>query len=263
MTRRSKRRFDDNERGEPVSPKRTTVELESDLRAAEQRLRLRDEFLRLAGHELRSPLTAAQLHADTLTMLARHGATAEQIQERCERVKRSVHRLAWLVDEVVDLGRASGLGLALHLGQVDLVQLARRVLDRFADELGQAGCEVRLAAPATVLATCDAARMEHALGSLLLMAMRSGGGGAIDLEIGGDGVGARLSMRDGGQGLPAAESALVFATFDRLLAGLTPGSLALALWLVRAVAEAHGGRLELGPGLASIEWPQAAVPGSI
>lgn len=238
------------------------AELESALRAAEEAMRVRDEFLRVAGHELRSPLTAVQLQTDTLTMLMRQGASVEALEERAERVKRSVNRLAWLVEEVLDLGRASGAGLPLARSGADLVAIARRVLARFADELGRAGCEARLLHTDAVVGTWDAPRVEHALGSVLLAAIKGSGGAAIDVEVTSeaDGGAAVVTVRHGGPGLPAEQSALVFGPFERMLAELKPGMPLLGLWLARAVAEAHGGVLALGPGLGALRLPKTGDP---
>ncbi len=260
-----------------MSEQRTRAELERALRAAEETLRLRDEFLRLVGHELRSPLTAMQLQVDSLAMLARQSGAAAALEERADRVRHSVQRMAWLVEEVVDVGRAVGGRLALHVGFEDLVVLAHRALDRIAVELRRSGCQLHVAAQAAIKGHWDAARMEHSIGTLLLAAMKSGAGHPIELELAsegdvgdaggnasdaseedasGDGLAARVSVRYRGPGLPAAEIELVFDSFDGLLARLPPASPALGLWLVRAVVEAHGGRLAMEPGLSELHLPK-------
>jgi len=242
-----------------MSDDRSRAELLSALQAAENALHMRDEFFRLVGHELRSPLTAVQLQVDALAMLARQGGSADAIDARAHRVRRSARRLAWIVDEMVDLGRAVGGRLAIHPETADLGVLAGRVIDRLADELARTGCIARVLAARPVMGRWDVARVEHAIGSLLLAAMNGGPGHPIEIEVsGGDEseARARVAVCDRGPGLPEAESALVFVEFDRLLEALSPGSPALSLWLARAVAETHGGRLVLAPGRAELELPK-------
>ena len=123
-----------------------------------------------------------------------------------------------------------------------------------------------MASAGPVTGTWDAARIERAIGALLIVAMRSGGGQQIDLEVGDGGDGdARVSVRDGGAGLPPAETALAFEPFDRLLSSVPPGSPALGLWLARTVIEEHGGRLVLAPGLGELHLPKTGpgAPGLI
>jgi signal transduction histidine kinase len=238
-----------------MTDKRNMEELERALVDAEGRLRARDEFLRIAGHELRSPLTAVQLQTDTLAMLVRQGGNAQAIEERAERVQRSVARLTWLLEEVLDLGRASGSGLRLHRASGDLVAIARRVVDRLAHDLQRGRWEAEVIESGPVVGSWDQPRVEHALGSLVLAAIRTGVGGRIQLAVSEEGDRARIAVR-GGRGVPDEQSALVFSSFDRLLAGLQPGSPVLALWLARAVVEAHGGRLSLEEGEASLVLPK-------
>jgi signal transduction histidine kinase len=114
-----------------------------------------------------------------------------------------------------------------------------------------------------VTGTWDTARIERAIGSLLLVGMKSGGGQPIAVDVSDDGVGeARVSVRDGGAGLPPTETALAFEPLDRLLASVPPGSLVLGLWLVRAVVEQHGGRLVLAPGLGELQLPKTGPAAS-
>lgn len=239
-----------------MSRRRSPSELERALLDAEEALRARDEFLRVAGHELRSPLTAVQLQADTLAMLVRQGSSAAAIEERAERVQRSVARLTWLVEEMLDLGRASGAGLQLKLERADLVAIARRVVERLASEFRRGGWEAAVIESGPVVGSWDTPRVEHALGSLVLAAMKGGGGGTIELALSDDGNGGARALVRGGRAVPEEHSALVFASFDTALAGLEPGSPVLALWLARAVAEAHGGRLSLHDGSSALELPK-------
>jgi signal transduction histidine kinase len=244
-----------------VSRKRTAAELERALDEAEKALRMRDDFLRLAGHELRSPLTAVQLQADALSALARQGASADEICERTERVRASVHRLGWLVDEVLDLARATSGRLSLHLAETDLALLSRRVVERHAVDLRRAGCQAALHAPADLIGHWDPQRIEHAIGSLLIAAIRGGAGPSIDLEVTSTEDAAHVAVRHG-VGLSPEERALVFDSFDRLLTRLQPGGSLLGLWLARAIAEAHGGTLILGAGLAALHLPKTGPAGA-
>src|SRR6186997_3405595 len=86
--------------GERESLRRSIDRLEASLRA-------RDAFLRVATHELRGPLAAIQLQADTISLLVNQGAQPNEIDMRALRVSGQVQRLARLLEEVLDLARAS------------------------------------------------------------------------------------------------------------------------------------------------------------
>ncbi|HTE51891.1 MAG TPA: HAMP domain-containing sensor histidine kinase [Kofleriaceae bacterium] len=230
-------------------------------REVEEIDRVREEFLRVAGHELRSPLTAMQLQIDTLIMAVQQSATTVGIEERAERIRRSLHKLGWIIEEVLDLVRAGGGWLPLRAAEVDVVDLARHAIERFAHDLERAGCEARLVGAGEALGVWDGPRVEHALGSLLIAAVKSGPATAIEIDIQIDEEGgARAEIRDGGAGLSPAQVALVFQPFDRMLAGLQAGNPILGLWLARMVAEAHGGRLVIAPGRHALHLPKTGRP---
>ena len=239
---------------------RIADELRRALRRADELVRVRDQFLRLAGHELRSPLTASELQIDTLVMAAQQGVGVAGIEERAGRIRRSVHKLGWIVEEVLDLGRAAAGGLTVRLAGEDLVALAHRTTERLAEEVRRSGCELRILGVGTAVGMWDGPRVEHALGSLLLAAMRSGPGAPLELEIEADEREARAIIRDRGPGLPAGQLELALEPFDQMLAGLQAGSPVLGLWLARSVAEAHGGRVVLDAGRLALHLPKTGRP---
>lgn len=239
---------------------RIADQLQRALRRADELVRVRDQFLRLASHELRSPLTAIELQIDNLVMAAQQGVAAAGIEERAGRIRRSVHKLGWIVEEVLDLGRAAARGLTVRPAEEDLVALAHRTVERLAEEVRRSGCELRLLGVGAAAGMWDGARVEHALGSLLLAAMRSGPGAPLELEIEADEHEARAVVRDRGPGLPVAQVALAFEPFDQMLAGLQAGSPVLGLWLARSVAEAHGGRLVIEAGRFALHLPKTGRP---
>lgn len=219
----------------------------------EDELRSRDAFLRMATHELRGMLSAIQLHADTLTLVVRQGATPKDVEARAEKVTRQVQRMARMLEEVMDLARASSGRLSLMPGETDLAAVARREVQRAAESLARAGAHVELSAPERVAGTWDQARVEHAVEALLARAVRAGGE-RISLSVTSDGVVARLVLAHADNAAPAADAA-AFDSFEAAMAATGPGAPALGLWLARLVAEAHGGQLELGPGRAALALP--------
>lgn len=227
---------------------------------AEEALRSRDEFLRVAAHELRSPLAAVQLQTDTLALLARQGAENGEIHARASGVTRSVQRLARTLDEVVDLARASSSRLALYRTRMDLALLVPRVVDRFSEDLRRAGCEPRVSVPASpVTGEWDEQRVEHAVGVLLMAGRESGAGKPLDIDLVDEGDAARISVRDRGVGPTESACALLSERFDVALAGARPGAHTMSLWLVARIAELHGGRLALLGGQSVLRLPKTGA----
>ena len=238
----------------PGSARREPLDLERAVAELEAALESRDAFLRLATHELRGPLAAIQLQADTISLLVRQGASPSDIDGRAVRVARLVQRLARLLEEVLDLARASSNRLALQRGETDLAALVRGEVDRARDDLARLGCDVRVEGPVRLIGRWDQARLEHVVGTLLAALARVGSGEPLAAELRSEGGGARLELR-GAAGIPEPQRALAFASFEEAVRGNSPGQNVLGLWLARTVIESHGGRLELDDRGAVLTLP--------
>lgn len=231
--------------------------LEQRVARLEGALAARDAFLRVATHELRGPLAAIQLQADTISILVKQGAPPSEVDTRAVRVSGQVQRLARLLEEVLDLARASSGRLQILRGEVDLTSVVHGELGRARDDLRRAGCEVELevAGGAKTVGPWDQARVEHMVAALIAVAIKTGGGSPIALSIGGADGEARVEIRWGGNGIAGTQVALVRGEFETAVSGAAPGANILALWLAARVAEAHGGRLELESTHAALALP--------
>jgi signal transduction histidine kinase len=208
----------------------------------QQALRLRDDFLAIASHELNTPLTALKLQ---LGGLQRH-STDEGVKGRATAAVHQVDRLGRLVRELLEVSRLSEGRVALAPEPVDLVELCREVLGRFGDEMIRAGTAVHLRALEPVAGQWDRSRVEGVVTHLVSNALKYGQGRPVDLEVASvPGDTARLVVRDRGIGIPAAQQAQLFQRFGRAVPLRHYGGFGLGLWFSRQVVEAHGGRIHL------------------
>ncbi|HEY8142762.1 MAG TPA: HAMP domain-containing sensor histidine kinase [Kofleriaceae bacterium] len=231
--------------------------LEQRVARLEAALAARDAFLRVATHELRGPLAAIQLQADTISLLVNQGAQPNEVDMRAMRVSGQVQRLARLLEEVLDLARASSGRLQILRGEVDLAAVVQGELTRAREDLRRAGSEVEvdIAAGSNLVGPWDQARVEHMVSSLIGAAVKSGGAAALAVSVGAADGDARIELRWGGGGIAATQVELVHGEFEKAVHGAAPGGNILSLWLAARVAEAHGGRLELEPTRAVLSLP--------
>jgi signal transduction histidine kinase len=215
-------------------------------------VRIRDEFLALASHELNTPLTAVRLRVDALARAAREGAPAAMEVDRLAAV------LGRLEDVVAGLGafsRASRDGIELSPAPVDLREVVRRAAERvcYRARVDATSTPVTVLAPAPAIGEWDAARLSQAVTALLENAVKFGRGAPVRVEVADAPGEARVTVRDGGPGVPAADRERIFGRFERAAPASTHGGLGLGLWLARAIAEAHGGAIEVAsePGAGS------------
>ncbi|SEK81775.1 Signal transduction histidine kinase [Stigmatella aurantiaca] len=221
------------------------------LKRVEQELKTlldaRDEFLSIASHELKTPITSLRMQ---LQMTERNVKPEEGRAPSPERLAKAlrvsliqVDRLTSLVDDLLDLARIRTGTLDLDFKEADLAQLASDMLERFAGQLALAGCQVRLEAPPGLLGVWDGRRLEQVLTNLVSNAVRYAPGGLLAVRLSEEGDLVRLEVRDQGPGVPDALRETIFDRFDRGMASRNTGGLGLGLFISKQIVSAHGGTI--------------------
>jgi len=220
-------------------------------RKARDEVRDRDEFLSIASHELRTPVTALQLQLQLL-----HRATRRSVEElprllesKMDVLERQTHRIALLVNELLDVSRMRLGRLELRQEELDLADVARDVLSHLHGEIGRTGSRLSLdLRPAR--GRWDRLRVEQVITNLLLNAAKFGEGKPISIAVDGDPLRARIRVSDRGIGIALDAQSRVFERFERAVPTEHFGGLGIGLYVVRQVVEAHGGevRVESTPG---------------
>ncbi|MBN9684643.1 PAS domain-containing sensor histidine kinase [Corallococcus sp. NCSPR001] len=220
--------------------------------SAQESIRARDEFLSIASHELKTPLTSMRLRVQQMESALLTGArplSAERVTRMLEVFQDQLQRLSNLADHLLDVSRVHEKRIDLRLEALDLVTVARHMAGHIAESLQKAGCEFELVAPEPVWGRWDRLRMEQVMLNLLTNAMKYGAGHPIRMEVVKHADRARLIVEDHGLGIPFESQARIFERFERA-ASLNYGGLGLGLFITRRIVEAHGGsiRVESEPG---------------
>jgi PAS domain S-box-containing protein len=234
-------------------------------------LRSRDEFLSVASHELKTPLTALYLKLQLLGRAREHQAdlTDAQVNSMIRDCEVQSRRLAKLIDQLLDLTRIRSRRLELKSEEVNLTALAKEITGSFETELAQAGSSLSFRGDAPVVGSWDRTRIEQVLTNLLSNAIKYGRGKPIEVSVEGrDGV-ARLSVKDHGAGIDPSEQPKIFDKFERASPSKQIGGLGLGLYIVRQIVVAHGGSVAvhstLGDGSTFIvelpKQPSSSRPG--
>jgi signal transduction histidine kinase len=224
----------------------------------EEALRVRQDFLSIAGHELKTPLTSVLLNLRAVDKALERGARADdtRLLARWQALSRQIGRLGGLVDQLLDVSRITAGKLVLAPEPIDLGELVREVVDRFSPPSPEFGT-IHVHVTASIEGSWDRLRLEQILTNLLSNAVKYGGGKPIAVEIGVTGPEADaevwIAVRDRGIGMSADDLGRVFGRFERAASTRNYGGLGLGLWIVRQVVDAMGGNVsaESDPGHGS------------
>lgn len=216
--------------------------------ASERALRARDEFLAVASHELKTPLTPLKLELQLIRRFLREHVPAgiprtEQLLTAMDVADRELDRLGRLVTDLLDVTRISSGNLPLRPGPVDLAVLAAEAARRLERERQRSGSELRLSLGPGVTVTADRQRIDQVLANLLQNAFKYGQGRPVDLTVERAGAEAVVRVRDQGLGIPAADQERIFERFARVVPIENYPGLGLGLYIARQIVSAHGGRI--------------------
>jgi two-component system, OmpR family, phosphate regulon sensor histidine kinase PhoR len=225
---------------------------------------LRRDFVANASHELKTPVAAVRVLAETL--LTALPDDPEAGRRFAERIGREAERLDALVRDLLDLSRVERG--TLDVEPVDLVGLAKEVVGGYADRAEERRIKLRSDLQPNVAMRGDRAQLGLLLSNLVDNAVRyTPARGTVCVRLDAGESRAVLQVTDTGEGIPESELPRVFERFyrvDKARARQTGGT-GLGLAIVRHVAESHGGAVkvdsELGRGTTfTVTLPLAGPP---
>lgn len=216
-----------------------------------QAVRTRDEFLSVASHELKTPVTALQLQLQLLEHHADVDGLNPRAKGRVGGALRVVDRLNALMDELLDVTRASAGRITLTREPMDLAAAASDVVQRHQELLRRAGCMVTIEGAAR--GTWDRVRVEQVIANLVTNAVKYGAGAPIAIRIAADAAAgvATVDVTDGGIGIAQEDHERIFEKFERAVSATNYGGLGLGLYIARQIVGLHGGTIAVTSALGA------------
>lgn len=214
---------------------------------ADDAILARDEFLSVASHELKTPLTTLLLQLQSLQRLAKKEQQMPvELAYRLEIGLRQSRRLARLVDELLDVSRIMHGKIAVETIEMDLAEALREAIDRHAADAAEAGSTITVhGADQPLEGRWDLMRIEQVLANLLSNAIKYGGGRPIEVALRQVGRKVEISVTDHGIGISEEDQRRVFDRFERAVSLRHYGGFGLGLWITRQIVEAHGGTISV------------------
>lgn len=214
---------------------------------ARQAIEARDQFLSVAAHELRTPITSVTGYARMLLRELGDRKDPDRVARYAGRLDEAGSRLATLAEDLLDVSRIRSGQLPLRVGKVDLGALAQRVALRYAEHRSSARDRIVFSAADGVLPVlADPDRIEQVLTNLIDNALKySPPDTAVELILGGDEEIVQLSVRDQGIGVVPESLDAIFEPFGRAANAEETGAtgLGLGLYICRTIIERLGGSI--------------------
>ncbi|GAB6403305.1 hybrid sensor histidine kinase/response regulator [Pseudomonas sp. MHK4] len=222
-------------------------QLQSTQRELEQAVRMRDDFMSIVAHEVRTPLNGLILETQLRKMhLARDNAAAftlDKMHAMVDRDERQIKSLIRLIEDMLDVSRIRTGKLSIRPTHFDLAALARGLVQNFAQQIEAAEASVSLEAEQPVMGDWDEFRIEQVISNLLTNALRYGAKSPITLKVYSENGEARVEVRDCGIGISEENQQRIFQQFERVSANHVAAGLGLGLFISEQIVTAHGGTI--------------------
>jgi PAS domain S-box-containing protein len=211
-------------------------------RAAQEALRVREDFLSIAAHEIRGPITSLHL---SIQALRKSPPTSRVMGRLLDVIERDDRQLIRLVDELLDVTRIRGGRLHFDLEHVDLAEITREVTARLGPDLARSGSSLSVETRGDLVGLWDRTRLDQVVTNLVSNAVKYGLGKPIEVTTDGDDERATLVVRDHGIGIDPKAKDRIFDPFARAVSVRNYGGLGLGLYIVRTIVDAFGGTVKV------------------
>lgn len=227
---------------------------------AKENIIARDEFISIASHELKTPLTPLKLQLQLVHKQIEKGnldaLNPEKIKKHIETADNQINRISKLIEDLLDVSKITLGKLILHTEQLKLNEVIQEVVASYGHQLKNSLEKVELSLAEDLEIKGDKIRIEQVLINLLTNAVKYAPGKAVKVSTYKKGNVARIVVTDQGPGIAKENQVRIFNRFERIRDRDNVGGLGLGLYISAKIVEAHHGKIwvesDLGTGASFI-----------
>ncbi|MFD0914474.1 hybrid sensor histidine kinase/response regulator [Methylophilus luteus] len=212
-------------------------------------LNMREEFMSLVAHEMRTPLNTLFLEVQVrLSQLAKNNLsifTPEHLQKMLDRSERQLKSMMRLIEDMLDVSRIKNGKLSIQPQGANLSLLVRQLAEDLTPLAKESEVEFVLQIDSEIEGHWDAFRIEQIIINLLTNAVRYGKGKPVHVSLAMEGEHAVIKVADQGVGIAEHEQKKIFEAFERSGDNEVKAGLGLGLYISRKLAEAHAGEISV------------------
>lgn len=207
----------------------------------------RDEFISIASHELKTPLTSLKLQSQMFSRAVRLKGdlayTKERVDAFSEHTERHISRLTRLVDDMLDISRLRTGKMSIQKSMVEFTGLLEDVIERMRP---QSLADISVTKPQELIdVLIDPLRIEQVISNLILNAIRYGNEKPIEIILDKNDNELRLHIKDEGMGISSEKISVIFDRFERAVSANEVSGLGLGLYISRQILQLHGGDIKV------------------
>lgn len=204
----------------------------------------RDEFISVASHELRTPVTSLKLQLQLSERKILAGDQSFLQPEKLSKVFniaiKQVNRLNLLVEDLLDITRIESGQMTFKFESAELTDITTSLIDRFSDEYKT---RIKLLPSLPIWIDCDPFRIDQVITNLISNAIRYGEGSLIHVSLSVVDNEVSIKVKDQGLGIAEDKIEMIFERFNRAIPNTNINGLGLGLYITKTIVKAHGGSI--------------------
>ncbi|MBY0471286.1 MASE1 domain-containing protein [bacterium] len=219
---------------------------------AQEAIRARDEFLSIASHELKTPITSLslqiQMTKNNIKVEERIAPPPEKLAKVFDISEKQINRLTGLVEELLDASKIQAGKFSFNFENTDLSETVQDMINRFTDHLAKVKCQIECKIESGISGYLDRARIEQVVDNLMSNVIKYAPSQPVRIELSRQAAIAQLVIEDGGPGIPVDRQEKVFERFVRGNSMSNVSGLGLGLFIVKEIIKGHHGSVQLENG---------------
>jgi signal transduction histidine kinase len=222
--------------------------LEKNYENAQSEITARDQFLAIASHELKTPVTSMLLQVQTAIHNIRNVSLANfsvaTLLKMLEDTEAQSKRLSKMVNDLLDLSLITTGKVDLEMEQADMSEIVRTVAERFTERLSNKK-QIVILIKKPVTGYFDKLRIEQAIVNLISNAIKYGNNKPISIAVTGNTDRGRIVVKDHGIGIAADQQKKIFKRFERAVSPRDYKGLGVGLYITYQIIKAHNGKIHV------------------
>lgn len=223
--------------------------LEKETLRMQKEVKMRDEFLSIASHELKTPLTSMLLKIQMILHNIRNVSLANfsvgNLMQQLETAEGQTKRLSQMINDLLNVSLITTGKMNLEKKKEDVCEIVKEVVNEFSEKFKIDDIKVSLDIEKPVFALVDKVRIEQVVSNLISNAIKYGDKKPIEIKVHGSNLLVMLSVTDNGIGIPRDQTEKIFSLFERGSNGNKMKGLGVGLYIASQIIKAHNGKIKV------------------